>query len=117
MLLAAVKMAFLAVTPAGFSYGLVGGEIENATAVPTIEQKEFSNLQKKKKDNLNTKQCTGMTAEKAKRDYSVQVLRYVYKKTGRWRHINNSHTNPHKSLNNYMHSHVFEDEPAAEVML
>lgn len=49
MLLAAVKMAFLAVTPAGFSYGLVGGEIENATAVPTIEQKEFSNLQKKKR--------------------------------------------------------------------
>lgn len=48
--MAAVKMAFLAVTPAGFSYGLVGGEIENATAVPTIEQKEFCDLQKIKDD-------------------------------------------------------------------
>lgn len=73
MLLAAVKMAFLAVTPAGFSYGLVGGEIENATAVPTIEQKEFCDLQKIKNDLKKTVYWDD-TAEKAEIDYSVQVL-------------------------------------------
>lgn len=73
--MAAVKMAFLAVTPAGFSYGLVGGEIENATAVPTIEQKEFSDLQKiKNNQKKKTMVYWDDTAEKAEIDYSVQVL-------------------------------------------
>lgn len=43
--MAALKMAFLAVAPASFSSGLVGGEFQNATVVPTTEQKEFSDLQ------------------------------------------------------------------------
>lgn len=43
--MAALKMAFLAMIPAGFSYGLVGGEFQNATIVPTTEQTEFSDLQ------------------------------------------------------------------------
>lgn len=73
MLLAAVKMAFLAVTPTGFSYGLVGGEIENATAVPTIEQKEFSDLQKIKKQSKKTVYWHD-TAEKAETDNSVEVF-------------------------------------------
>lgn len=44
-MLAALKMALLAMTPAGLSYGLVGEAFQNATMVPTTEQTEFSDLQ------------------------------------------------------------------------
>lgn len=69
--LAALKMAFLAGAPDSFSSGLVGGEFQNATVVPTTEQKEFSDLQNN--NNNTTMVYWNDTAQKTGSDYSPHV--------------------------------------------